>query len=160
VIGRPDPGPPYRSPGAIPGPGRGRAHRRARLPANRTGRGALREPLPAPGRGGDAYPRPRLGRPGSQAEHVYRLRSACAAARAGGACSATTKRQVSWYACAPKEAYRPDGHPIIFRVREDHLLAGLAGFLYERVFGPYRRQSGARPGPRRATASSRRPASG
>jgi site-specific DNA recombinase len=49
-----------------------------------------------------------------------------------------SKRQNTWYACAPKKAWRPDGHPVIFRVREDHLLDGLARFLSEKVFGPYR----------------------
>jgi site-specific DNA recombinase len=32
----------------------------------------------------------------------------------------------------------PDGHPVIFRVREDHLLDGPTRFLSEKVFGPYR----------------------
>jgi site-specific DNA recombinase len=76
--------------------------------------------------------------PGPQAKHVYRLRSYLFCCSCGRRMFGNTKRQVSWYACAPKKAYRPGGHPVIFRVREDHLLGGLAGFLSERVFGPYR----------------------
>jgi site-specific DNA recombinase len=49
-----------------------------------------------------------------------------------------SKRQTTWYACAPKKAWRPDSHPVILRVREDHLLDGLACFLSGKVFGPYR----------------------
>ena len=78
--------------------------------------------------------------PGPQAKHVYRLRSYLFCCSCGRRMFGNTKRQVSWYACAPKKAYRPDGHPVIFRVREDHLLDGLAGFLSGRVFGPCRHQ--------------------
>ena len=49
-----------------------------------------------------------------------------------------SKRQTTWYACAPKKPWRPDGHPVILRVREDHLLEGRARFLSDKVFGPYR----------------------
>jgi hypothetical protein len=43
---------------------------------------------------------------------------------------------VCWYACAPKKKYRPDdGHPTIYRVREDQLLDGLTEFLSTQVFG-------------------------
>ncbi len=46
-----------------------------------------------------------------------------------------------YYVCSPKKGYNPPGHPAIssFWIREEALLAGLSGFLAERVFGHYRR---------------------
>lgn len=44
-----------------------------------------------------------------------------------------------YYGCQPKKAYRPGGHPPMFRVREDELLVGINRFLAHEVFGPYRR---------------------
>jgi site-specific DNA recombinase len=51
-------------------------------------------------------------------------------------------RQRVYYACAPKKAYLPAGHPAaggVF-VREDHLLEKVNAFLSDHVFGDYRRQ--------------------
>lgn len=52
-----------------------------------------------------------------------------------------TRRRV-YYACNPKKAYLPAGHPAaggVF-VREDHLLEKVNAFLSDHVFGDYRRQ--------------------
>ena len=52
-----------------------------------------------------------------------------------------TRKRV-YYACAPKKAYLPAGHPAagaVF-VREDHLLEKVNAFLSDHVFGDYRRQ--------------------
>jgi Recombinase len=71
--------------------------------------------------------------PAPHARHVYRLRSYLYCSACGRRMFGNTKRQVTWYACAPKNAYRPDGHPVILRVREDDLIDHLAAFLSERV---------------------------
>jgi site-specific DNA recombinase len=76
--------------------------------------------------------------PDPQARRVYPLRSYLFCDLCGRRMFGNSKRQNTWYACAPKEAWRPDGHPVILRVREDHLLDGLGRFLSEKVFGPYR----------------------
>ena len=76
--------------------------------------------------------------PDPQARRVYPLRSYLFCDLCGRRMFGNSKRQTTWYACAPKKAWRPDGHPVILRVREDHLLDGLAWFLSEKVFGPYR----------------------
>lgn len=73
-----------------------------------------------------------------QARRVYPLRSYLTCDLCGRRMFGNSKRQTTWYACAPKKAWRPDGHPVILRVRADHLLDGLARFLSEKVFGPYR----------------------
>ncbi|MFC3891408.1 hypothetical protein ACFOWZ_07965 [Lentzea rhizosphaerae] len=44
-----------------------------------------------------------------------------------------------YYGCQPKNAYCPDGHPPMFRVREDELLNGVNSYLTHEVFGAYRR---------------------
>ena len=52
-----------------------------------------------------------------------------------------TRKRV-YYACAPRKAYLPVGHPAaggVF-VREDHLLEKVNAFLSDHVFGDYRRQ--------------------
>ncbi len=76
--------------------------------------------------------------PDPQARRVYPLRSYLFCDLCGRRMFGNSKRQTTWYACAPKKAWRPDGHPVILRVREDHLLDGLARFLSCKVFGPYR----------------------
>jgi hypothetical protein len=76
--------------------------------------------------------------PAPQARRVYPLRSYLFCTACGRRMFGNSKRQVAWYACAPKKAWRPDGHPVIFRVREDHLLDGLTAFLADQVFGQYR----------------------
>jgi recombinase len=73
-----------------------------------------------------------------RARRVYRLRSYLFCGLCGRRMFGNSKRQDTWYACAPKKAWRPDGHPVILRVREDHLLDGLARFLSDSVFGAYR----------------------
>jgi site-specific DNA recombinase len=73
-----------------------------------------------------------------QAKRVYPLRSYLFCGLCGRRMFGNSKRQTVWYACAPKKAWRPEGHPVILRVREDHLLDGLARFLSGKVFGPYR----------------------
>ena len=73
-----------------------------------------------------------------QAKRVYPLRSYLFCSLCGRRMFGNSKRQVTWYACAPKKAWRPDGHPVILRVREDHLLDGLTAYLSEKVFGSYR----------------------
>ncbi len=52
-----------------------------------------------------------------------------------------TRHQHSYYVCAPKKGYVPDGHPAggAFFVREDLLLTRLSEFLSHHVFGAYRR---------------------
>jgi site-specific DNA recombinase len=40
------------------------------------------------------------------------------------------------HGCRPKKAYRPDGHPPMFRVREDELLIGANRILAHEVFAP------------------------
>ncbi|WP_144065228.1 hypothetical protein [Lentzea albidocapillata] len=49
-------------------------------------------------------------------------------------------RRAGLYRCSgrPDES-GPDGHPPMFRVREDELLVGVNRFLAHEVFGPYRR---------------------
>jgi DNA invertase Pin-like site-specific DNA recombinase len=76
--------------------------------------------------------------PDPQAKRVYRLRSYLFCDLCGRRMFGNSKRQVTWYACAPKKPWRPDGHPVILRVREDHLLDGLTAYLCEKVFGSYR----------------------
>jgi site-specific DNA recombinase len=76
--------------------------------------------------------------PDPQAKRVYPLRSHVFCDLCGRRMFGNTKRDVASYACAPKKAWRPDGHPFILRVREDHLLGGLTRFLDDNVFGPYR----------------------
>ncbi|GGM81666.1 recombinase [Lentzea pudingi] len=78
--------------------------------------------------------------PAPESKRVYRLRSYtscvhCHRRLFGNANHAGTV----YYGCQPKKAYRPDGHPPMFRVREDELLIGVNKFLAHEVFGPYRR---------------------
>jgi site-specific DNA recombinase len=72
------------------------------------------------------------------AKRVYPLRSYLFCGLCGRRMFGNTIRQITWYACAPKKPWLPDGHPPILRVREEHLLDGLTRFLSEKVFGPYR----------------------
>jgi site-specific DNA recombinase len=109
------------------------------VPAPRRRYSRACQALPVTSPAGDRRERSRTAaglNPGPQAKYIYRLRSYLFCCSCGRRMFGNTKRQVSWYACAPKKAYRPGGHPVIFRVREDHLLDGLAGFLSEQVFGP------------------------
>lgn len=52
-----------------------------------------------------------------------------------------TRHQHSYYVCAPKKGYAPEGHPTggTFFVREDILLDRISEFLSHHVFGAYRR---------------------
>jgi site-specific DNA recombinase len=76
--------------------------------------------------------------PDPQAKRVYPLRSFVFCDLCGRRMFGNTRRETASYACAPKKAWRPPGHPVILRVREDHLLSGLTQFLASDVFGPYR----------------------
>jgi site-specific DNA recombinase len=73
-----------------------------------------------------------------QAKHVYRLRSYLYCHICGRRMSGNTMKGHSYYACAPKKAWRSQEHPTIFRVREDSLLDALGEFLSTRIFGAYR----------------------
>jgi hypothetical protein len=74
----------------------------------------------------------------SPATRICRLRSCLFCGLCGRRMFGNSKCQVTWYACVPKKQYRPGGHPVVLRVREDHLLDGLASILAEKVFGPHR----------------------
>ena len=50
-----------------------------------------------------------------------------------------TRRDIAYYACAPKKGYRPADHPASIWVREEALLHAVRQFLGHHVFGPYRR---------------------
>ncbi|MEU3962941.1 recombinase family protein [Streptomyces buecherae] len=50
-----------------------------------------------------------------------------------------TRREQSFYACAPKPGYAPSGHPKSLWIRETRLLEPLHEFFATRVFGPERR---------------------
>ena len=76
--------------------------------------------------------------PGPQANRVYPLRSFILCDLCGRRMFGNTRRETVSYICNPKKAYRPPGHPVTTRVREDHLLSGLTRFLADNVFGPYR----------------------
>ncbi|RAS60661.1 hypothetical protein C8D87_11179 [Lentzea atacamensis] len=72
-----------------------------------------------------------------ESKRVYRLRSYvsclhCLRRLFGNANHAGTV----FYGCQPKKAYRPDGHPPMFRVREDELLVGLNKFLVHEGLRP------------------------
>ncbi|MTD54850.1 recombinase family protein [Amycolatopsis pithecellobii] len=69
---------------------------------------------------------------------VYPLRSFVYCDLCGRRMSGNTPTAHRYYACAPKRAWRPEGHPTICRVREDTLLDTLESFLSTRVFGAYR----------------------
>jgi hypothetical protein len=73
-----------------------------------------------------------------QARRVYPLRSYVFCGLCGRRMFGLTDHKTPYYACAPKKPYRPDGHPAVFRVRQDYLLGGLTRFLAGNVFGPYR----------------------
>ena len=76
-----------------------------------------------------------------QAKRVYKLRSYIFCVSCGRRLYGKTKRQHSYYVCAPKKAWVPEGHPSSsYWVRESNLLEGLTAFLAAQVFGPYRRQ--------------------
>jgi site-specific DNA recombinase len=74
----------------------------------------------------------------AQARRVYPLRSYVFCRLCGRRMFGITDHGTPYYACAPKKPYRPDGHPAVLRVRQDHLLDGLTRFLAGNVFGPYR----------------------
>jgi site-specific DNA recombinase len=76
--------------------------------------------------------------PGPEANRVYPLRSFIFCDLCGRRMFGNTRRETISYICNPKKAYLPPGHPVTLRVREDHLLSGLARFLADDVFGPYR----------------------
>jgi len=71
-----------------------------------------------------------------QAKRVYPLRSFVLCRLCGRRMFGLTDHGTPYYACAPKKPYRPDGHPAVLRVRQDHLLHGLTRFLADNVFGP------------------------
>ncbi len=73
-------------------------------------------------------------------QRTYRLRSYIRCAECGRRHSGKTAKNIPYYVCAPKKAYRPDEHPPSIWVREDALIDGLTGFLASQVFGPYRHQ--------------------
>ncbi len=73
-----------------------------------------------------------------QAKRIYRLRSYLYCHMCERRMSGNTMKGHSYYACAPKKAWRPEDHPTIFRVREDSLLDALREFLSTRIFGTYR----------------------
>lgn len=73
-----------------------------------------------------------------QTKRSYRLRSYLYCQLCGRRMFGKTRRQHSYYACAPKREYIPAGHPASLWVREAVLLDGLHRFLADRVFGAYR----------------------
>ncbi|MFD8494848.1 recombinase family protein [Amycolatopsis sp. NPDC059657] len=73
-----------------------------------------------------------------QAKLVYPLRSFVYCDLCGRRMCGNTPTANRYYACGPKKAWRPEGHPTICRVREDVLLDMLETFLSTRVFGTYR----------------------
>jgi DNA invertase Pin-like site-specific DNA recombinase len=73
-----------------------------------------------------------------QAKLVYPLRSFVYCDLCGRRMFGNTPTAHRYYACAPKRAWRPDGHPTICRVREDSLLEAVENFLTSRLFSSYR----------------------
>ncbi|SED61802.1 Site-specific DNA recombinase [Amycolatopsis tolypomycina] len=73
-----------------------------------------------------------------QAKVVYPLRSFVYCELCGRRMCGNKPTALRYYACAPKRAWRPEGHPTICRVREDSLLEALESFLDSRLFGAYR----------------------
>lgn len=73
-----------------------------------------------------------------QAKLVYPLRSFVYCELCGRRMCGNKPTTLRYYACAPKRAWRPEGHPTICRVREDSLLEALENFLDSRLFGAYR----------------------
>ncbi len=78
--------------------------------------------------------------PHPHASRIYRLRSYLFCDLCGRRMYGRAPRGTSYYICAPKPGYIPDGHPknASIWVREDALVAGVNTFLAERVFGRYR----------------------
>lgn len=75
-----------------------------------------------------------------QTKRSYRLRSYLFCELCGRRMFGKTRRAFSYYACAPKKGYVPDGHPGSLWVRERALLDGLNEFLSTYVFGQYREE--------------------
>jgi site-specific DNA recombinase len=76
-----------------------------------------------------------------QTKRSYLFRTYLFCALCGRRMGGKTRKRV-YYACAPRKAYLPAGHPAaggVF-VREDHLLDKVNAFLSDHVFGAYRRQ--------------------
>ena len=74
--------------------------------------------------------------PDPQARRLYPLRSYLFCDLCGRRMFGNSKRQNTCYACAQKKAWRPDGHPVILRVREENLLDGLAGSCPKKSSAP------------------------
>lgn len=75
-----------------------------------------------------------------QTKRVYRLRGYVFCALCGRRIHGKPSRRSTYYVCAPKAEYRPEGHPPSIWMREDALLEHLANFLCTHVFSPARRQ--------------------
>src|SRR5690606_18567569 len=69
---------------------------------------------------------------------IYRLRSYITCASCGRRMFGNHMTGITYYACTPKQAWRPPGHPAALRLREDELLDSLNDFLNKQVFGQYR----------------------
>ena len=79
--------------------------------------------------------------PHPQTKRSYRLRSYLFCELCGRRMFGKSRRQRSYYACAPKAGQRvPDGHPASLWIAEDTLLDALNTFLAHHVFGAYRSQ--------------------
>ncbi|GAA1895384.1 recombinase family protein [Streptantibioticus ferralitis] len=75
-----------------------------------------------------------------QTKRTYRLRSYLFCTLCGRRFYGKTSKKVSYYVCAPKKSYRPDGHPASVWVPEAGMVEGLNDFLATRVFGEYRQE--------------------
>lgn len=84
-----------------------------------------------PGGGTNKHPR---------AVRIYRLRSYMWCVECGRRFYGKTAKGHGYMVCAPKKAYRQEGHPPSIWVREDALVDGVTGFLATQIFGPYRHQ--------------------
>ena len=83
------------------------------------------------GAGANSHPR---------TKRIYRLRGYMWCDECGRRFYGKTAKSHAYMVCAPKKAWRPQGHPASIWTREDALLDGVNGFLAAQVFGQYRHQ--------------------
>ncbi|MDQ1048605.1 hypothetical protein QFZ76_006841 [Streptomyces sp. V4I2] len=75
-----------------------------------------------------------------QTKRVYRLRGYVVCTLCGRRIHGKPSGGTTYYVCAPKAEYRPEGHPPSIWIREDTLLDRLEDFLSVHLFGATRRQ--------------------
>ncbi len=67
-------------------------------------------------------------------KRIYRLRGYVFCVQCGRRICGKASGRTTYYVCAPKAEYRPDGHPTSIWVREDLFLGDLTGFVCSQVF--------------------------